>query len=259
MMHEEVFRFACSLGDSRAVLNMVFETIYKCFDHKQIGLSVGDAIRCMQSLCEDANPLVSFYVDYISCKKLSVLTLCSMNIEMTRNDIKPLSDAAHKGCLGNLKYFNLSSNTLTDLIENLVSGEDQHGFRSLEILDVSNTGLSTADVKSLFIALHEGNFPKLKELRFLPAPLTDCLSHILRAADHPAFPFSQQMMLQRSYLSKGDVMSIHKALCNGKLKNLRGIDLSHNILTNCILWDADCPVFTSLEIFNLTKTQLGPS
>ena len=269
MIHEEVFRFACSLDDSRSVLDMVFETIHKCFEDTPISFSVDDTILYMQflkSLCEEqstvmeTNPLVGIYVDYVVREESPVFTLCSMNMEMTRNDIKLLSDAARKGCLGNVKYLNLSGNTLTDLIENLVSGEDHHGFRSLETLDLSNTGLSPTDVKSLFIALHEGKFQKLKELRFLPALLTDCLSHILQVADHPAFPFSKQMVLHRSCISKGDIKSIHKALCDGKLEHLREIDLSHNMLTDCLkelIHVADHHRFKALETIDVSNTMLN--
>ena len=269
MMHPEVIRFACSLDDSRVVLDMVFETIHKCFEDKPISFSVNDTILYMQflkSLCEEqstvmeTNPLVGIYVDYVVREESPVFTLCSMNMEMSRNDIKLLSDAADKGCLGNLKYLDLSGNTLTDLIEYLVSGEDQDGFRSLEILDVSNTGLSTADVKSLFTALHKGKFPKLIELNFLTAPLTDCLSVIFQAVDHPAFPFSKQLMLQGSSITKDDIKCIHKTLCDRKLQDLVEINLSYNKLTDCmteLLGKDDHFIFETLRSFDLSHTELS--
>ena len=96
----------------------------------------------------------------------------------------------------------------------------------------------------------------------MPAPLTDCLSVILKTAHHPAFPFSKDLMLQKSCLSKNDIKCLHKALCDGKLQDLREINLSDNMLTDClikILGKAHHPKFTALETMNLANCQLGPA
>ena len=263
-MHEELVRLACSLDERRAVLDMIFETLIKGSNLKHIGCSDSDTIRCLDFLkciCADqtkitgVNPLVSIYTNYIDRKKSPEFILRSANMEMTTYDIKLLCDASHDG----LKYLDLSGNWLTNLIDKLVFEDDLQGFRSLEIIDVSNTGLSTADVKSLFTALRNGNFPKLKKLHFLPAPLTDCVDVILQAVDHLAFPFSKELILQKCGVRKDNRRNIHKILCEGKLRDLREIDLSDNVLPGCmieLLGDDDLR-FENLKTIDVSNTGLS--
>ena len=199
---------------------------------------------------------MSIYIDYTIRTKSPVFRPHSLNMEMTTRDVGLLCDAAQKGGLNSLTELILPGNTLTNVIKKLVSDDrsvsDYPVFRSLERIDISNTRLNTSDVQSLFTAIHDGKFPKLKELQFLPAPLTDCLSVILKTAHHPAFPFSKDLMLQKSCLSKNDIKCLHKALCDGKLQDLREINLSDNMLTDClieILGKADLPRFEALQTY----------
>ena len=151
---------------------------------------------------------------------------------------------------------------LTDCITELLEKTDHSTFEALKTFYLSNTELSTTDVKCLFTALHDGKFPNLQRFWFLPAPLTDCLGVVLEGADHPAFPFKWHLMLEKSYISRDDIRSVGKALREGKLQDLIGIDLSDNMLTDCItdlLGEADEFRFATLKMLNISNCQLGPA
>ena len=259
MMHEQVVRFACSLDEKRVVLSRIFETIYT-------NPGVTSNASLLESICNEQaaitgiNPLMSIYIDYTICTQSPAFIARSMDVKMTKYDIGHLCEAAHAGDLNSLTSLDLSGNTLTNSLANLVLGDNCPKFRSLETIDLSNTGLGATDVKRLFTALHDGKFPNLKNLRFLPAPLTDCLSVMLQGANHPAFPFKWHLMLQKSCLSRNDIQSIGKALREGKLPDLREINLSGNMLTDRItelLDKIDHSTFEALETIDLSNTELS--
>ena len=302
MMHEQVVRFACSLDERRAVLSMIFEIVYSDHKETGFPVHDGNlSLRFFGSICAKQlevtgiNPLMGIYLDYKANENSSPLMSSSSNMEIVHEDglhshtnfienlllrgshpgsinisktglniadIKSLFKALCKRKHQCLRKIDLSHNKFTNCLAELLDGTENPQFRTVESIDLSNTGLNTTDVKHLFTTLQDGRFQALRELQFLPVPLTNCLSIILKVADHPAFPFSRHMMLQKSYLIKEDIKNIGKSLHDGKLRYLREIDLSENVLTDCmtdLLGENVHPRFTALQVLKVTNCQLGPA
>ena len=147
-------------------------------------------------------------------------------------DVKVLSDAAEQGRFYQLKEIDLSENTLTGCLGDLFGSTDCPSFPSLETLQLENTELSRDDLISLFQAVRDGKLPKLCNLNVLPLNLDDYLDDFVIAAHHPIFPYRKCMTFRNCNLSTDTLGSICTAVRDGKVPNLREVDLSDIKLTN---------------------------
>ena len=175
-------------------------------------------------------------------------------------DMKAISDAAKRGKFKQLKEINLTENTLTDCLSDLFGFSDDPNFPSLETVQLENTRLSKNDLIGIFEALRDGKLPKLHNIKLLPMNLTDYLDGFLMAAHHPIFPFRKSVTLKNCNLSANTIRSICTSVNDGKLSNLKEVDLSDNKLTNCmsgLFSSFDSPRFPWLRRLCLSNCELS--
>ena len=149
---------------------------------------------------------------------------------------------------------------MTDCLSDLFGSSDCPRFYSLETLQLENTKLSKDDLIGLFEALRDGKLPKLRNIKVSPVNLTDYLDDFLIAAHHPVFPYRKSMVLRNCNLSVNTVRSICASVRDGKLSNLKEVDLSENILANCLsdlFGSFDSPEFPWLRRLCLNNCGLG--
>ena len=169
------------------------------------------------------------------------------NTSLSNNDIKSLSEAVQHGTLPKLNQLDLSNNILANYIHTVLGP-------SLEDLQLNTTELTKDDIKSLCTAVRQGRLPKLKRLDVSGNILTNCLDTLMNADD-----LSLGLLeISNAKLSKGDVKSLSTAVRGGRLPELMILDLSNNILTNCLqdLFN-DNHRFLQLETLCLNRTQLN--
>ena len=154
--------------------------------------------------------------------------LCLNNCELSEADVMSIVHARTK--LANLQELDLSNNTLTDLIESLMSGTDPPGFLNLRTLRLKSSRLSKADLEILGNLIHAGNLPKLCELDLSENILADCLRNLL-GIECEVQPLSlSQLLLENTCLSKDDVHCMSTALTLFQLPNLELLSLKENSL-----------------------------
>ena len=74
----------------------------------------------------------------------------------------------------------------------------------------------------------------LKILEINGCTLSDQVSCLFGDSDHPGFRQLEKLSLVDTKLRKVDLKSISSAVANGKLPLLNSLDLSGNVLTDCI-------------------------
>ena len=178
-------------------------------------------------------------------------------------DLMALCKTARTGKLLKLKKLNLSGNKFTNFVGELLNlSEDYHVLPSLKTMSLENTQLSMKDVKSLFATLCDGKLLELKNLKLGSVSLTNCLQEVLSAAYHPAFPFLKNAKLDLcdKVLSRTDLKALQEAVYSDKLPELKGLNLSYNILTDCLeeLFSVpDDHRFSALMELNLAEMELS--
>ena len=159
-------------------------------------------------------------------KNLRYLDLSEVNMAPDMSQ-EVMSALCHCKYLMNLY---LAGNTLTNVIGNLLChGDTGHPtFPDLQELYLQDTRLSADDMKSLSM-ITRGS--KLKLLNISNNCLTDCIEALLSESD---FPELGQLEMRNGQLCKTDITSLSKAVHQKKLLKLKALDVTGNLLTDCM-------------------------
>ena len=151
---------------------------------------------------------------------------CKMKPDVSNLVLRGLSQ-----CLQLVKL-NLINCTLTDCLAAFLCTEDHPGFKFLEKLELTDTGLSKNDVESLSTSLRNNKLPQLKELYLSENLLTGCLGDLLsrRTQLHGL----NLLWLCGTALCCADVRAIAEAMKAGQLPHLRSLNLEKNNLVTMI-------------------------
>ena len=213
----------CHAG--KRIGKLLMEGLAHCLLLQDLDLHGGTLTDCLQYLFGNTD-----HPGFRSLKRLNL-----SDTALAASDLSTLSIAVRSGKLGCLEMLDVSHNTLTDCMSNLLKGRGTFGYHSLQTLNIKNVQLSPADVRCLLTAVLDGEMPNLTDLQFIPTTLTGCLHQLLNASDHKTFPFKKDMRVYKSGLNKEDMKSISSiASRDNKLQFLRRLHLSENTLTDCL-------------------------
>ena len=181
-------------------------------------------------------------------------------IKLSKNDITCLSRAAVERKLTMLEELDLSSNNLTDCMEDLFGPPDHPGFKSLKMLGLRNTKLTVNDARQIGLASRLGKLPKLDHLFLGWNNLNSIIKELFDETGDSGFGTLTNLELQKCELSCADVQGLARAIKDQKLPRLVELDLSGNKLKDCIevlVGKTDHSKFSSLKTLYLQSTQLA--
>ena len=134
--------------------------------------------------------------------------------------------------------------------------ESRQVLLELKKLDVQYTALSKKDLRHLLFIVH--NLPELRVLNLSGNTLKGCLARFI--LDHyQGLPHLEELHMESTKVNKRDLQCISKITQSNKLPKLKILDLSHNILTECLssfLQDPH-PGLPELKEINLCDTSLS--
>ena len=143
--------------------------------------------------------------------------------ELSHADLCSLSTAVAEGKLPKLKVLSVANNKLTGYLWNLFKYTE---FPRLENLDLSETQLNKADIKSLGTAFQIEKLLQLKNLELSGNNLTDSMQDLLGDVQHTGLSSLQTLGLVDIYLTESDIEALCQGYRSGKLRNLKTISLS---------------------------------
>ena len=130
-------------------------------------------------------------------------------------------------------------------------------FPLLESLNLTNTGLSVADLSHFQTAVHRNTFINLRRLFMSHNVLQHGIGQIFT---DPGFPVLEVLELCNTRLNKDDIISMSEAVHSGKLPRLKVLNLAENVLTDTLSFLLDdssgTSGFRSLESLSLGYTDL---
>ena len=118
---------------------------------------------------------------------------------------------------------------MTGTIGNLLGNSNHCGFPSLTFLHLPATEICAADVGAIAAATCNGKLPVLKQLELSDNILTGLVEHLMTVE----YPSLEILWLDKTRLSKADVRSLSEAVHEGRIPELKDLNLSDNTLTNC--------------------------
>ena len=151
---------------------------------------------------------------------------CKMKPDVSNLVLRGLSQCRQ------LVKLNLINCTLTDCLAAFLCTEDHPGFKFLEKLELTDTGLSKNDVEALSTALHNNKLAQLKELYLSENLLTGCLGDLL--SKRTQLHGLNLLWLCGTALCCADVTAIAEAMKVGQLPHLRSLNLEKNNLVTMI-------------------------
>ena len=239
----------CHVGGR--ISKLLMEGLSHCLRLQDLDLHGGTLTDCLQYLFGNR--------DHPRSSSLKRLNLS--DTALAASDINALSIAVHSGKLRCLEMLDVSYNTLTDCMNNLLKGRNSFGFQSLRQLNIKNVQLSPADVRCLLTVVLDGSMPELTDMKFIPTTLTGCLGQLLSASEHDTFPFKGHLRVYKSGLNTEDMKSISSIAPKDKnLHCLRRLHLSENKLTDCLgdlMGKPDDPGFEYLRKLTLKNARLS--
>ena len=120
-------------------------------------------LKTLRLLGNDLTDCISVLQECCELPPLEILDLTVT--ELSRKDIKALSELADQGRLPKLKTLRLAVNPLIDMLADLFGPPDHPGFTVFEDLDISCIHLTPYDVSALANAVRNNKLPALKVLR----------------------------------------------------------------------------------------------
>ena len=172
------------------------------------------------------NVLTDNLTDLFSTNNQTLEDLFVRNTHLSKTDVNGLAEAIQRKRISRLQQLDLSLNTLTDSFSNLFHCE----YPNLEKLQVSNSQLSKADIRSIAEAVGEDKVRSLKHLDISGNTITDSLKELL-SVEHLVL---EELKLNNAELSRADLSSVSEAVTSGRLPKLRDLYLSGNSLTNSL-------------------------
>ena len=152
--------------------------------------------------------------------------LWSLNLENSRlnsTDLASINLATSKGNLPALEKLHLPDNTLTNSLAHLLGHSNHLGYPSLLQLNLSNTGLSKADMQTISDSAEAGKLPKLQRLNISNNNLADCIRNLVGGQNHPGYSSLVDLDLQSTQLCKADVKCLLRAIRDGKFPTLKAL------------------------------------
>ena len=210
-----------------------------------LALAAASKLQCLIILNLSRNNLKGSLRVLLANEFMCLQTLLLEDTKLSTSDVRALSTAAWERKLLGLNTLNLSKNTLTGTLHDLLKGE----FSWLHTLLLENTKLSTNDVQALAAA------PKLQCLRILNLSRNNLKgsSRVLLANKSTIL---ETLLLEETKLSARDMRALSTVVQEGKLPGLRTLNLSKNTLTNT-LHDLLKGEFTQLHTLLLEDTKLS--
>ena len=158
-----------------------------------------------------------------SLKSLSV-THCGLN----KDDLRSLGVANEKGRLPKLTYLDVSDNPMIEPIPSLFHKK----FRSLQVLNVRNCDLNEDDLLAINRANAVGKLPKLKYLDISDNFFDQNISLLFRV-DRVEFRSLQVLIVKNCSLCDDELRALARVNAEGKLPELKHLDISGNGLEYC--------------------------
>ena len=181
---------------------------------------------------------------------LRMATICNATQPAAKSIMSGLANCQY------LEMLELNGNILTDTVEKLFGDSNHCGFPSLNFLHLSATKLCAADLKAIAAATSSGKLPALKQLDLSDNILTRLIQHLV-AVEYPSL---ENLWLDKTQLSKADVRSLSEAVHEGRIPELKDLNLADNTLTDCmkiLFGGSDHYGFNSLVHFKLENTKLS--
>ena len=151
---------------------------------------------------------------------------CKMKPDISNRVLRGLSQ-----CLQLVKL-NLINCTLTNCLAAFLCRDDHPGYKLLEKLELTDTGLSKSDVKALSTTLDNNKLPQLKELYLSENSLTGCLEDLL--SERSQLHGLNLLWLCGTALCRADVRALAEAMKAGRLPHLSSLNLEKNNLVTMI-------------------------
>ena len=181
---------------------------------------------------------------------LRMVTICNAKQSASKAIMSGLANCQH------LEMLHLNGNILTGTVENLFGNSNHCGFPSLTFLHLSATAICSADAQAIVEPTRNGKLPVLKQLELSDNVLTGLIEHLVTVE----YPSLEILWLDKTRLSKDDVRSLSEAVHEGRIPELKDLNLADNTLTDCmkiLLGGSDHYGFNSLVHFKLENTKLG--
>ena len=197
------------------------------------------------------NILTDFLEDLLSGTVFTKLRYLGFRkTKLSRNEIKSIASVVQSGKCPPLEHLNLSRNRHTDCLQNLLDMD----YPALNKLSISNASPSANDINILCKAAREGRLPKLTSLDLSQNVLTNYVCELL-CVD---FPSLEYLEVDNTELCKVDIKSLSAAVREGRLQNIESVNLSGNILMDCMkhLLEHDHGL-PQLEFLFINNTQLS--
>ena len=154
-----------------------------------------------------------------------------------------------------IQHLCLPHTTLTGCLSSFLP-ESRQVLLELKKLDVQYTALSKKDLRHLLFIVH--NLPELRVLNLSGNTLKGCFARFI-LDPYQGLPHLEELHLESTKVNKRDLQCISKITQSNKLPKLKILDLSHNILTECLssfLQDPH-PGLPELKEINLCDTSLS--
>ena len=181
---------------------------------------------------------------------LRMVTICNAKQLAAKSIISGLANCQH------LEMLELNGNILTDAVENLFGDSNHRGFPSLTFLHLSVTKICAADLEAIAGATRNGKLPALKQLELSDNILTGLIEHLVTVE----YPSLDILWLDKTQLSKADLRSLSEAVHEGRMPELKDLNLANNTLTDCmkiLFGGSDHYGLNSLVHFKFENTKLN--
>ncbi len=159
--------------------------------------------------------------DHPGFPSLQELDLDHTNLDAA--DLESLREAVKQNKLPQIQKINLGWNTLTGSLKHLFGEEDHPRLPSLQELNLADTELDAADLKTLCEAVKQNKLPQLQKLHLGRNTLTSSLKHLFGGEDHPGFPSLQELDLDHTNLDAADLEALREAVKQKKLPRLQKV------------------------------------
>ena len=213
--------------------NLVLEnTQLRIKDIKSIASAVGQSkLQSLACLVLSRNTLTDSIEHLVPLRNGHFLGYQSLNYlvlgntKLTSADLRTLSEAIHLNKFPAINGLNISSNSLTGCTKYLLKCKEGCGLKLMEKLNLAYTNLTEEDLKSLAIVLSSLGLSKINHLNLSGNNLHGIIKELFTDTGVLRIQF---LDLQNAKLGKEDILHLSNAVQDGKLPELREINLIGN-------------------------------